>query len=57
MYETITACNPDDPSECIDFECDENAHCCVEGAGCADCSEANPNNFNPEDCVEDELYR
>jgi hypothetical protein len=34
------------------MDCDEDAHCCVEGE-CADCSEADPDNFNPDDCVPD----
>ena len=38
------------------MECDESGLCCFtdddgEG-GCADCSEADPENFNPDDCVE-----
>jgi hypothetical protein len=56
MYVTVTVCNPDDPTLCIDMDCNEDGYCCYEGE-CADCSDADPENFNPDDCVEDELYR
>jgi len=45
-----TVCNPDDETECLEICCDENARCCVED-DCADCSAADPENFNPDDCV------
>jgi len=55
-------CNPDDADECI--SCDETGLCCaVEADGsvsateCADCSGADPDNFNPADCVPLEEYR
>jgi len=55
MYETVTACNPDDPNECVDMDCTEEGYCCVEDVGCLDCSDADRENFDPEDCVEDDF--
>jgi len=57
MYELVTACDPDDPSNCLDFECNEDGECCLVDVGCFDCSGADPDNFNPDDCDLDELYR
>jgi len=46
-------CNPDDPSECI--SCDDSAVCCLLDGDevtedCADCSNADFDNFDPDQC-------
>jgi len=59
MYDlTIDACNPEDEDECLTLLCKDDALCCVADENgdatdeCADCSNADFDNFNPEDCEE-----
>jgi hypothetical protein len=51
--EPLVICNPDNPSECI--SCDDSAVCCLSDDNgvtedCADCSEADFENFDPDQC-------
>jgi len=45
-------CNPDNEDECID--CDQDARCCFDDV-CADCSGADFDDFDPDDCVPEEF--
>jgi len=51
-------CHPEDPELCVEMCCDDDARCCIEGE-CADCSGADMDAFNPDDCIPEdgELYK